>query len=116
MGVYVFRSVHEPYVKIGKYTKNNPWSRVAHRGFYSCLHPKILQDRVGVHDVDLVFWFPSFGRREEKKLHESVKEHRVIGEWFHESCLAEISSTTRESAVECPKDWKDLALNTRKRL
>ena len=113
MGVYVFRSVHEPYVKIGKYTKNNPWSRVAHRGFYSCLHPHALHNKIGVHDVDLVLWFPSFGRKEEKTLHKMLTEYHVIGEWFHDACLEKIQC---EEAVECPVEWKDLAMNTRRRL
>lgn len=96
MGVYVFKSKHGPYIKIGHYSKSNAWSRIAHRGFRSCIHPKELRDKVMVHDMELVYWFPNRTTKDEKALHRTLKQYQVCGEWF-----------SNEVVVLIPTLWND---------
>ena len=64
MGVYVYKSKYIDAIKVGHYCKNNAWSRIAHRGFYSCRCPDEIKDRVTYH--------PPNGYKKEK--HNIVRE------------------------------------------
>ncbi len=81
MGVYVFRSLHAPYIKVGHYCGKNAFSRVAHRGFSSCVCPREVQGRVSMDDLELVAWFPHQSRKIENNIKKQWKAHR-IGEWL----------------------------------
>lgn len=84
MGVYVFRCVHGPYVKVGHHkvtaSRPNVYYRVAGRGFYACVHPRVLDGRLGIDDLSLVAWYPSLTRRDEGRLHRACPTR--VGE-FH---------------------------------
>jgi hypothetical protein len=112
MGVYVFQSRHAPLIKIGHYNKSNAWSRVAHRGFHSCLHPSELKGRVSVDDLELVCWFPERTPKDEKALHRLCDPYRVKGEWFTIEALLMIPWEDNQ-ASEC---IKEAAMATRRRL
>ena len=92
MGVYIFRSIHDNFIKVGHYTGQNAWSRVAHRGFYSCLCPDTIRTRVSVDDLELMAWFPALTRKDEASVKKKWKEQRVYGksEWFPSVLLDEI--------------------------
>jgi len=92
MGVYVFRSKHEPYIKVGHYQGKNVWSRIAHRGFSSCVCPLLLVDRVTYADMELVGWFPNLTKKEESNIKRKWKDQRIYGksEWFPLSCETDI--------------------------
>lgn len=115
MGVYIFEAKHGPFVKVGHYHRQNPWSRVAHRGFHSCICPKALKGRVDCADLKLVAWFPTLGRRQET----SVKKHykRLVGEWYAAKDLEHIvrllSAYETNQAPSCDKA---AALKTRRLL
>ncbi len=115
MGVYVFQSKHAPYIKIGHYAKSNAWSRIAHRGFGKILHPAILKERVTVHDLDLVAWYPELKTKDEKRLHKLCLAHHAIGEWFSLDALPSVLAALGpcNQAHMCSKED---ALNTRRRL
>lgn len=81
MGVYVFRSIHAPYIKVGHYCGKNAFSRIAHRGFSSCVCPREIRDRVSMDDMELVAWFPNQTRKTEQAIKKQWKQHR-IGEWL----------------------------------
>lgn len=106
MGVYVFQSKNGPFVKIGHYNKSNAWSRIAHRGFRSCIHPRDLRDKVMVDDMDLIYWFPSKTPKDEKALHRALASHRVCGEWFSTDALAVIPTLVvdENEATSCSKE------------
>jgi len=74
MGVYVFRCLNSDWVKVGhhKLTPKRPnvYYRIAGRGFYSCVHPGQLKNRLSIHDVELLAWYPNLGRREERAIHK----------------------------------------------
>ena len=94
MGVYVFQSVHGPYVKVGHYARKNAWSRVAHRGFTSCAKPDP-DLRVATHaDVALVAWFPGYTRAEECAIKRHFKQSR---------------RRTSTSTSSRPTEWYDAA-------
>ncbi len=118
MGVYVFAHVARPYVKVGHYCKNNPWSRVARRGFRSCSHPAALDGRLGVEDLHLVAWFPSLRTTHEKALHRRHRAERARGEWYGADrlpgLLADLDALAARGEVDASA--RDAALATRRRL
>ena len=88
MGIYIFRSLHAPFVKLGSYVCrgrrafDNPWYRIAGRGFHNITHPPELHGKsLSAEGFELVVWFPNLGRREEGKIHRAFAVNR-IGE-FH---------------------------------
>ena len=118
MGVYIFRSHHGPYIKVGHYAGQNAYSRIAHRGFYSCVCPIDIENRVSVEDVELVAWFPSLSKKDEASVKKQWKDCRISGsEWFAESLFAEIYAFLSEKDMD-QKECCDLqlALSTRRRL
>lgn len=90
MGVYVFTSLHLSLIKVGHYSRANAWSRVAHRGFHSCLCPRELGGRVDLPDLELLYWFPDLTPKDEKRIHKLLADFAVIGEWFREDALTVI--------------------------
>lgn len=92
MGVYVFRSVHAPYIKVGHYQGQNVFCRIAHRGFASCVCPRELGGRVSMEDMELVAWFPHQTRKTEQLVKKRWKPYRVYGrsEWLPAGKLGEV--------------------------
>lgn len=121
MGVYVFRSLHGPFLKLGSYRGSNAWSRVAHRGFRSCLCPKAIEGRTSVEDIELVAWFPALGMLDERRLHRHAKTQgwSARGEWLHETCLSKVLRLLRAIAKTTSRHRqcdRAAALKTRRRL
>lgn len=87
MGVYVYKSKHMDAIKIGHYSKTNPWGRVLNRGFYSCIRPTQIQNRVSAEDLEIMCWYPALKMTDEKKLHRDLVEYRLCGEWFRSESL-----------------------------
>jgi hypothetical protein len=118
MGVYIFRSIHGPYIKVGHYSGTNAYSRVAHRGFYSCSCPDEIRDRVSVGDLELLAWFPNLTRREETSVKRRWKGDRLYkSEWYPDSSLDGIRSFLAgldEDMAGCCD--LEAALQTRRRL
>jgi len=92
MGVYVFESKHDKFIKVGHYKGENAWRRIApKRGFHSTAHPEELNGKIGPTDFFLRFWFPDLGTKDETNLHSKLKRWKVRGEWYEISALSEIS-------------------------
>jgi hypothetical protein len=118
MGVYIFRSRHGPYIKVGHYTGQNAYSRVAHRGFYSCACPREIRDRVSVGDIELVAWFPSLSRKDETTVKKQWKTERLPkSEWYPDTCMDSIRTFLAAKEPD-QKEACDLAaaVSTRRRL
>jgi hypothetical protein len=81
MGVYVFKSKHADYVKVGHYVGEDAWGRVARRGFYSCISPRVLREKRDACDLDLLAWFPRLSTKHERKIHGSFRDADSVGEW-----------------------------------
>lgn len=91
MGVYIFRSIHAPYIKIGHYQGKNAFSRIAHRGFYSCSCPTEISKKVSMEDMDLIAWFPNQDRKTERLIKTKWKSFRYKkSEWMPLDKLVEI--------------------------
>lgn len=92
MGVYIFKSFHAPYIKVGHYQNKNAFSRIAHRGFYSCVCPNEIKDKVSMDDMELVAWFPNQKKKTEQQIKKKWKKSRVYGrsEWFPSDKMTEI--------------------------
>jgi hypothetical protein len=115
MGVYVYKSNHMDAIKVGHYCKNNAWSRIAHRGFYSCRCPDKIKDKVSVEDLNLLCWYPKLTPKDEKRLHKDLIEYKLCGEWFKSNAIDKILEIIIEEnkASECSKEE---SLQTRTRL
>ena len=114
MGVYIFKSKHRDFIKIGHYCKYNAWSRIAHRGFYSVKRPDELTNNVGVEDMELIYWFPNLNMSDEKRIIEDLKKYKIIGEWFSTEALKDIDKYNYDN--QCSKCDKEQAMKTRYRL
>lgn len=114
MGVYVFQSIHGPYLKIGHYSKNNAWSRIAHRGFTNMVHPKELVGKVKVDDFELIFWDSCLTTKDEKLFHKMCKEYRLVGEWFSMEALPILEREWKTNELYLCS--KEAACLTRRRL
>lgn len=97
MGVYIFQSRHEPWVKVGHHritsTRPSVYYRIVPRGFNSCICPKVLEGRVGFRDMKLHSWYPNLTSTDEKKIHSILKlnyPHR--GEWYYVSDPTDVSN------------------------
>lgn len=77
MGVYIFRSLHLPWIKIGHHRitdrRPNVYYRVANRGFNSCVHPPELEGKLALDDFELVAWYPTLDRRDESAAHRACR-------------------------------------------
>jgi hypothetical protein len=115
MGVYVYKSKHIDAIKVGHYSKNNAWSRIAHRGFYSCKSPDEIKDKLGVEDFHLLCWYPNLTPKDEKKLHIDLIGFRLCGEWFRGDAIDKILEIIIEEnkASDCSKEE---AIETKRRL
>jgi hypothetical protein len=115
MGVYVFKSKHMDAIKIGHYCKNNAWSRIAHRGFYSCKCPYEIKDKVSVEDLILLYWYPTLSQKDEKNIHASLIEYKICGEWFRTQAIQKIDELIQDKnkAYECSQEE---AIKSRRRL
>ena len=115
MGVYIFKSNHIDAIKIGHYCKNNAWSRIANRGFYSCKCPDEIKDRVGIEDLILLYWYPKLTPKDEKKLHKDLIEYNICGEWFKSDAINKIVEFISEEnkALDCSKEQ---AIQTKRKL
>ena len=119
MGVYVF-ALGE-YIKIGKYSKDNPWSRVVHRGFRSVRCPveiATMSKDEQIRRLDLVAWFRDLDGKHEKQCHRYMHKYRVCGEWYKlvgsERAVAYLKSRGRQTHVTC--EHKTAAMRSRRRL
>jgi len=92
MGVYIYKSLHAPYIKIGHYQGKNAFSRIAHRGFYSCVCPNEIKHCVSLEDMELIAWFPHQDRKVERLIKSRWRKDRVYGksEWMPLSKLEEV--------------------------
>jgi hypothetical protein len=82
MGIYIFKSKHGPLIKVGHVKADNPWKRVAGRGFFSCVCPPSLQGKVYMGDLELCKWYPNLSISEEKHFHSKMKWNNICGEWY----------------------------------
>jgi len=115
MGVYVYQSKHMNAIKIGHYAKQNAWCRIAHRGFYSCICPVEIRNRVSIEDMVLLYWFPTLTPKDEKRIHKQLQLHSLCGEWFSTDAL-EILPKIIQHENQVDSCSKELALSTRRRL
>lgn len=92
MGVYVYRSLHAPYIKIGHYHGRNAFSRIAHRGFASCVCPREINGKVSMEDMELIAWFPNQTKKTENFIKKKWKSFRVYhkSEWMPLEKMTEI--------------------------
>ena len=87
MGIYIIKSLHSNWIKIGhhKITDRRPsvYYRFINRGFYSIICPEEIKDRVSFNDLQLIYWYKNLDLSDEKKLH---KQLRLLfdyeGEWY----------------------------------
>lgn len=87
MGIYIIKSIHSDWIKIGhhKITNKRPsvFYRYINRGFYSCICPIEIKDKVSFNDLKLIYWFENLDKNDEKNLHKQLrKSYLYKGEWY----------------------------------
>jgi hypothetical protein len=87
MGVYIIKSKHSNWVKIGhhKITERRPnvYFRYIHRGFYSCMCPTEIKEKVSFEDLELLYWFDNLNLQDEKNIHQYLETlYYKCGEWY----------------------------------
>jgi len=121
MGVYVFQSrCVGAWVKVGHHRvterRPNVYYRIVPRGFYSCVRPQELGDRVGMGDVALVAWYPDLHEKDEKRIHSILRsEFRHVGEWFMADPRAVTDAIERCGATTAPTTRADVEQAVRSR-
>jgi len=95
MGIYIIKSLHSNWIKVGHHliTKRRPsvYYRYINRGFYSVVRPKEIKDRVNFEDLQLIYWFTNLELEDEKKLHKQLKLlYDYKGEWYKSEKLNDI--------------------------
>jgi len=87
MGVYIIKSKHSNWFKIGHHkvtaSRPNVYFRYISRGFYSCIHPDSIRNRLGYNDVELLYFFKNLDTNIERRLHHDLKlKYQYCGEWY----------------------------------
>lgn len=116
MGVYCFRWLRGPWVKVGSYRGRNPWSRMARRGWRSVLKPDPALDYAGPGDFELVYWSPALGASHERGVHAMFPDR--FGEWIGADRLPEVLAALTALSPDDRRDGcdREAALRTRRRL
>lgn len=124
MGVYIFKSIHDHWYKIGSFKtseqKPNVYFRVVGlKGFDTCRKiPISIKGRVGVDDLVLVRWFPNLCMKDEKEIYKVLIRRfpRVYGEWIFTKDIGEViwiieemfkgrSENVGEECKEMAREW-----------
>ena len=95
MGIYIIKSLHSKWIKIGHHliTDKRPsvYYRFINRGFYSVFRPNEIKDRVSFNDLQLIYWFPNLCMSDERKLHKQLRLlYGYNGEWYNYDYCDEI--------------------------
>lgn len=119
MGVYIYRSFHAPYIKVGHYAGQNAFCRIAHRGFYSCVCPREIRDRVSIEDMELIAWYPKLDKKMERLVKSKWRKWRIYGksEWFPVGMLDQIKTFLDEKDTDMSHTCDPfVAVATRRRI
>ena len=97
MGIYIIKSLHSDWIKIGhhKITNRRPsvYYRFINRGFYSVICPIEIKDKVSFNDLKLIYWFDNLDINDEKKLHKQLRTtYQYEGEWYKYEHINDITN------------------------
>jgi hypothetical protein len=95
MGIYIIKSLHSNWIKVGhhKITDRRPsvYYRFINRGFYSVICPIEIKNKVSFNDLELICWFENLDIIDEKKLHHQLRLlYKYEGEWYKYENLNDI--------------------------
>ena len=95
MGIYIIKSLHSNWIKIGhhKITERRPsvYYRFINRGFYSVVRPKEIEEKVSFNDLQLIYWFKNLDIKDEENLHKQLRLlYEYKGEWYKYENLNDI--------------------------
>lgn len=97
MGIYIIKSLHSNWIKIGhhKITHRRPsvYYRFINRGFYTVIRPIEIKDKVSFNDLKLIYWFNNLDINDEKKIHKQLKaSYQYEGEWYKYEDMNDITN------------------------
>jgi len=95
MGVYIIKSLHTDWFKLGHHKiserRPNVYYRYINRGFYSCKCPEEIKNKVSFDDLQLIYWFINLDINDEDNIHSQLKQNfDNIGEWYKYNDLEKI--------------------------
>ncbi len=87
MGIYIIKSLHSNWIKVGHHliTEKRPsvYYRFINRGMYSVTRPDEIKDKVSFDDLQLIYWFTNLNMADETKLHKQLRLlYGYNGEWY----------------------------------
>nr|WRJ69933.1 hypothetical protein TetV2_00488 [Oceanusvirus sp.] len=118
MGVYCFRWTGGPWIKVGHYKGRNPWSRIAHRGWFSVIVPDPALHHHKMDRFEVLFWNPEYTRKDERGIHKAFAD-AAFGEWFPDYMIPEILAALGGDTANCkdnPECDMNAAASKRRRL
>ena len=97
MGIYIIKSLHSDWIKIGhhKITNRRPsvYYRFINRGYYSVICPIEIKDKVSFNDLELIYWFDNLDINDEKKIHKQLRTtYQYEGEWYKYEHINDITN------------------------
>lgn len=95
MGIYIIKSLHSNWIKVGHHliTEKRPsvYYRFINRGFYSVVRPNEIKDKVSFNDLQLLYWFKNLDITDEKNLHKQLRLlYEYKSEWYKHENLNDI--------------------------
>ena len=72
-GVYIFRSKHAAWFKLGHTGRPTPYGRISPQGFHGCRHPRELDGHLNEGDFELEAWYPTLGVLDELWAHQQMR-------------------------------------------
>jgi hypothetical protein len=95
MGIYIIKSLHSNWIKVGHHliTEKRPsvYYRFINRGFYSVVRPNEIKDKVSFNDLQLLYWFKNLDITNEENLHKQLRLlYEYKGEWYKYENLNDI--------------------------
>jgi hypothetical protein len=95
MGIYIIKSLHSNWIKVGHHLitekRRSVYYRFINRGFYSVVRPNEIKDKVSFNDLQLLYWFKNLDITNEENLHKQLRLlYEYKGEWYKYENLNDI--------------------------
>ena len=84
MGIYIFKHRYTNWIRVGNYSKGNPYMRLLRGGFDSTCCPDEIKGYTNYMYMDLLYWFDNLSNEVENLLHGCFfrREKPYGKEWY----------------------------------
>lgn len=115
MGIYVFESLHGPYIKVGSLSTlvkpgRSPWDRLRNGGFTGLLHPQDIGPYLHARHFTLRAWYPALTISDEHAAHAFFAAYRSVGEFYPTDILGWVLTYLDEKSTDASKRFPALEI------